>query len=393
MLSLAEAQATLWQQAMPVAQSHFLPLDQALGAIAARPVMASLAVPPADNSAMDGYALRLAEACAPLPVCGRIAAGVAPAPLAPGCAARIFTGGEIPRGADTVVMQENTQILPDGRVCVTLLPNLGANIRPQGQDVRPGQCLVAAGVRLGPVALALLASQGMTQVDVLRPCRVALVATGSELVAPGQTLAVGQIYNSNSQLLGSALRLLGVEVQSVWVADDPLQTQQTLAALASQVDVILTTGGVSAGEEDHVKASLAALGQVGFWKIAIKPGKPFMFGQIGTTPVLGLPGNPVSSFITYCLLAKPFIQALQGGQARLPPARWLPAACPLNAAGREEYVRVTCTEDGVRPLANQSSGALSSLMLADGIIRLPAQHHCAPGERVEFWTLDELLAP
>lgn len=393
MLSLAEAQAALWQQAVPVAECVCLPLEQALGALAASPVLAHLAVPPADNSAMDGYALRLAEAFDPLPICARIAAGCAPAPLAAGSAARIFTGGEIPPGADTVVMQENTQTLADGRVQVTVPPKLGANIRPKGQDVSPGQCLVAAGERLGPVALALLASQGITQVEVRRPCKVALVATGSELVAPGQPLAAGQIYNSNSQLLGSALRLLGVEVQSVWVADDPQQTQQTLAALASQVDVILTTGGVSAGEEDHVKASIAALGQVGFWKIAIKPGKPFMFGQIGATPVLGLPGNPVSSFTTYCLLAKPFIQAVQGGQAQVPRPRLVPAACGFSAGSREEFVRVEWCEAGVRPLDNQSSGALRSLRLADGLVRVAANQTLQAGDGVEFWSIYELMTP
>ncbi|HMY39844.1 MAG TPA: molybdopterin molybdotransferase MoeA, partial [Marinagarivorans sp.] len=369
MLSLAQAQATLWQQAVPVAQIIWLPLQQALGARAAQAVLAQLAVPPADNSAMDGYALRLSDATEPLPVSARIAAGCAPEPLAPGCAARIFTGGEIPPGADTVVMQENTECLPDGRVRITVPPKLGANIRPMGQDISPGQLLVAAGERLGPVALALLASQGITQVEVLRPVKVALVATGSELVAPGQALGAGQIYNSNSQLLGSALSLLGAQVHHYSVADDAAQTQALLAELAAGMDVIVSTGGVSAGEEDHVKASLAALGQVSFWKIALKPGKPFMFGQIGATPVLGLPGNPASSFITYCLLAKPFIQALQGGPARLPPPRLVPVACSLSAGSREEFVRVEWVEAGVRPLANQSSGALRSLSLADGVVR------------------------
>lgn len=398
MLSLAEAQKALWQQAVPVAQCDWLPLDAALGALAASPVFAHLAVPPADNSAMDGYALRLSETAEPLPLCGRIVAGRAPDPLAAGCAARIFTGGEIPLGADTVVMQENTQVLPDGRVQVTELPKLGANIRPKGQDVSPGQCLVAAGERLGPVALALLASQGITQVQVRRRCRVALVATGSELVSPGQPLGAGQIYNSNSQLIGSALSLLGVEVQRAWVPDDAAQTQNTLARLAADVDVILTTGGVSAGEEDHVKASIEALGQVGFWKIAIKPGKPFMFGRIGATPVLGLPGNPVSSFTTYCLLAKPFIQAVQGGQAQVPRPRLVPAACAFSAGSREEFVRVEFvhlegSEAGVRPLDNQSSGALRSLRLADGLVRLAANQTVQPGDGVEFWSINELMTP
>lgn len=393
MLSLSQAQQALWQQAKPVAERCWLPLDAALGAVAAAQVVATLYVPPADNSAMDGYALRLAEATEPLPLCGRIAAGYAPEPLKVGCAARIFTGGEIPLGADTVVMQENTERLADGRLLLTSLPQLGANIRPKGQDISPGQRLVAAGQRLGPQALALLASQGITQVEVVRRCKVALVATGSELVVPGQPLAAGQIYNSNSALIGGALKLLGVEVHHYSVADDAAQTQALLAELAAGVDVILTTGGVSAGEEDHVKASLAALGQVGFWKIALKPGKPFMFGQIGATPVLGLPGNPVSSFITYSLLAKPFIQVLQGGQARLPQPRWLPAACSMSAGSREEFVRVERLSEGVRPLSNQSSGALSSLSLADGVVRLAANRAVAVGEPLEFWTIDELLAP
>ena len=393
MLSLSQAQQSLWQQAVPVAQSVSLSLKDALGAVAASPVWASLAVPPADNSAMDGYALRLAEAREALPVAGRIAAGGAPQPLAPGCAARIFTGGEIPAGADTVVMQENTERLADGRLRVTELPALGANIRKQGQDVSPGQCLLAAGERLGPVALALLASQGLTKVEVWRRCRVALVTTGSELVEPGQPLAAGQIYNSNSTLIGSALSRLGVDLITCALPDDGALTQATLAELAAQVDVIITTGGVSAGEEDHVRGSLAALGEVNFWKIAIKPGKPFMFGRIGATPLLALPGNPVSTYITYGLLAKPFIQACQGGQAKLPPPRWLPAAAPLNSGSREEFMRVEWGADGVRPLANQSSGALRSLQLAQGIVRLAPHQTLAVGTPVEFWTIDELLAP
>ncbi|RYD93294.1 MAG: molybdopterin molybdenumtransferase MoeA [Sphingobacteriales bacterium] len=393
MLTLSEAQQTLWQQASAIPDCCEVPLAHALGCVAARAVIAHVAVPPADNSAMDGYALRHAEALAPLPVSARVVAGLAPEPLAPGSAARIFTGGEIPVGADTVVMQEHTQVDPDGRVVITQLPKLGANIRPQGQDVAPGQCLVSVGQRLGPVDLALLASQGITHVEVVRRCKVALVTTGSELVAPGQPLAAGQIYNSNCTLIGSALQLLNVEVFNYNLVDDQILTQQLLAQLASSVDIIITTGGVSAGEEDHVKTSLASLGQVSFWKIAIKPGKPFMFGRIGDTPVLGLPGNPVSSFITYILLAKPFIQACQGGTAQLPAARFVPAAEDLACGGREEFIRVENTATGVRPLLNQSSGVLRSLQLADGIIRLAAHQSVKAGEPVEFWTIDELLAP
>ncbi|HEY6529327.1 MAG TPA: gephyrin-like molybdotransferase Glp [Cellvibrionaceae bacterium] len=393
MLTLAEAQYLLWQEAEPLQGTRELPLVEALGCLAASAVFARVAVPPADNSAMDGYALRHAEAGAPLPVTARIAAGFAPEPLAVGCAARIFTGGEIPVGADTVVMQEHTQEQPDGTLAVIQLPEPGANIRARGQDVTPGQCLVAAGQRLGPIDLALLASQGLTHAEVKRACKVALVTTGSELVPPGIPLATGQIYNSNSTLISSALRLLNVEVHNYSLADDSSLTQQLLAQLAASVDIIITTGGVSAGEEDHVRSSLAALGQVTFWKIAIKPGKPFMLGRIGTTPVLGLPGNPVSSFITYALLAKPFIQACQGGKAQLLAGRLVPIAEDLTCGNREEFVRVVNTATGVRPLLNQSSGVLRSLQLADGVIRLTAHRSVKTGDLVEFWTIAELLAP
>lgn len=393
MLSLSEAQQRLWQQALPIEGSLLLPLADALGAISARTVSALIAVPPADNSAMDGYALRLADAANPLPISQRIAAGTAPVPLVLGSAARIFTGGEIPPGADTVVMQENTHVQVDGRVLITSLPNLGANIRPKGQDVAPGQILLAAGQRLGPVDLALLASQGLTQVEVMRPCKVALVTTGSELVTPGSPLQAGQIYNSNSTLISGALKLLNAEVHCFSLQDDLQQTQQLLLQLAQSMDVIITTGGVSAGEEDHVKTSIAAIGQVEFWKIAIKPGKPFMFGRIGTTPVLGLPGNPVSSFITYALLAKPFVQARQGGRAQLPLPRRLIAAAPFKASDREEFVRVQLSADGLVALSNQSSGVLSSLQRADGLIRLPAGESLNAGETAEFWFMHELIAP
>ncbi|MEY4590990.1 MAG: hypothetical protein RL497_3066 [Pseudomonadota bacterium] len=393
MLSLQAAQQLLWQQARPVDGVYLLPLEQALGALAAQAVLADCAVPPMDNSAMDGYALRLADGGQALPISQRVAAGCAPEPLAAGSAARIFTGGEIPPGADTVVMQEHALIQPDGRVCFSPLPPLGANIRPKGQDILPGQCLVHAGQRLNAVDLALLASQGLAEVAVRRRCRVAVVATGSELVPPGQPLAAGQIYNSNSTLISAALQQLQLDVHTHCVPDDEPLTRQLLAGLAAKVDVIITTGGVSAGEEDHVKSSLAALGQVEFWKVALKPGKPFMFGRIGTTPVLGLPGNPVSSFITYVLLAKPFIQACQGGCAQVPAPRWLPVAEAFNSGGREEFIRVTHTPTGLRALPNQSSGVLRSLQLADGLLRLAPHHSIKTGELAEFWSISELLAP
>jgi molybdopterin molybdotransferase len=229
--------------------------------------------------------------------------------------------------------------------------------------------------------------------QVVRACKVALVTTGSELVPPGEPLSAGQIYNSNGTLISSALRLLNAEVHNYTLADDYSLTQQLLAQLATSVDIIITTGGVSAGEEDHVRSSLATLGEVNFWKIAIKPGKPFMFGRIGTTPVLGLPGNPVSSFITYVLLAKPFIQACQGDKARLSPGRLVPIAEDLTGGNREEFFRVENTSTGVKPLLNQSSGVLRSLQLAEGVIRLAAHQSVKAGDSVEFWTIAELLTP
>ncbi len=396
MTSLEDALAQLLALAHPIQTWETVPLADAQGRVLAEELLASQDVPPADNSAMDGYALRLADwrHTVTLPISQRVAAGQAPHALAPGTAARIFTGGEIPPGADLVVMQENTQLQAEG---VTLLqaPTLGDHIRRRGQDIRAGTPLLTKGLRLSPLHLGLAASQGWEQLPVHTPLRVALINTGDELATPGQPLQPGQIYNSNGICLVGLLQQLGCEVHQYALADNLANTQTLLSTLAEQHHLLLSTGGVSAGEEDHLKAAVAALGQVDLWKVAIKPGKPVMFGRVGNTPIVGLPGNPVSAVITFLWFAKPFIERLQGSNGQRPAPYQLPlhGSRAYSTGGRAEFLRVQRGTAGLTPFANQSSGVLSSLVWADGLALVPAQSHINPGDTMAYWPLADLVAP
>lgn len=392
MKTIAEAQAQLWAQAAAPTQSERQPVATANGRVLAESIIADLDVPPAANSAMDGYALRAQDGNQLLAISQRIVAGMAPLPLATGTVARIFTGGEIPEGADAVVMQENTRL--DG-VTLEILktPSPGDNIRPKGQDIAAKSVVLTKGTRLGVVELGLLASQGLSDVLVYRSLRVALVNSGSELIEPGEPLQPGQIYNSNGAFLAALLQQMGCKLSRFKLADSLKATRQLLAELAQTQDVILTTGGVSAGEEDHIKTAVAALGQVELWKVAMKPGKPFMFGRIGGTPILGLPGNPVSAFVTFLIFAKPFIERMQGSQGQMP----LPYALPLlgervHGGARAELLRVQRSAEGLLPFDNSSSGVLRSLAWAHGLALIPAGGQVRPGDRVDYWSLQELLA-
>lgn len=392
MLSVEQAVATLLGRAQRRVDREVVPLADALGRTLAADVVAGIDVPPADNSAMDGYALRHAEwdpDGPALPLSQRVTAGSAPAPLAAGTAARIFTGAEIPAGADTVVMQEDCEAHDDA-VRIRELPEAGANIRRGGQDIRRGQQILAVGHRLRPQDLGLAASLGLAEVAVWRRLRVAILSTGDELVEPGQEAGPGQIYNSNRFTLAAQLAAWGFAVTDLGVArDEPEAVRSALERGAEAADVIITAGGVSVGEEDHVKSVVESLGRLDLWRIAIRPGKPFAFGEIGGKPFLGLPGNPVSVFVTLLIIARPFLfacQATSGGTVRPLPG----VAGFSKAAGtREEYLRVRVGAGGLEPFPNQSSGVLSSTSWADGFVRQRAGEAIQAGSTVDFlpWAL------
>ncbi len=378
------------------------------GRVLAQDVVSALQVPPQDNSSMDGYALRVAD-LAPgvaLPVSQRIAAGASGTPLEEGTVARIFTGAPIPPGADAVVMQEDCTEVPasdasGGRVAIVVnaRPQIGQWIRRQGEDVTLGHAVLRAGQRLGPAALGMAASVGMALLQVARRPRVALFSTGDELVMPGQVapehMAPGAIYNSNRFFLASLLRRMGCEVTDLGIVPDQLDaTVAALRGAAQAHDVILTSGGVSVGEEDHIKPAVQALGTLDLWQIAIKPGKPFAHGRIGQSQFIGLPGNPVSSFMTFLLLVRPFLLRLQGVADVALPQQTLRAdfAWP-RADKRQEFLRVRRNAAGGLDLfPNQSSGVLSSAVWGDGFVDNARGQTIAPGDLVRFVAFNELLA-
>lgn len=394
LLSVDAALAQLQQAACTVLPKvEEVLLTQALGRILAQDVVSGLDVPPQANSAMDGYALHThaQQADDIYNVSQRIAAGSQPQNLQHGTLARIFTGAVIPQGANAVVMQENCEVLADGRVKVLMWPQEHANIRPQGQDIHQGDTILQQGQKLTPAALGLLATIGLDTVKVYQRLKVMYFATGDELVAANQTLKVGQIYNSNSVLLHSLLSQAGCEAINGGVIADNLQdTIATLSQAAQQADVIMTTGGVSVGEEDHIKAAITQIGHLDLWKIAIKPGKPLAFGKIAATPFIGLPGNPQSVFVTFNLLARVFLAYKQGQTHGIMPQA-IPVACDFEvkkAQNRREYLRVrlAMTEQGLRlqKHSNQSSGVLSSAVWADGFALIETGTTVTLGDSVPF---------
>lgn len=374
-----------------------LSLTDALGQVLAEPVCSAIDVPPWDNSAMDGYALAeadLAQAMADgLPVSQRITAGVAPAALQPGTCARIFTGAPLPAGANAVQMQENTELLTDGRVRLLEPVAAGDNVRRQAQDVVAGQPLLAAGIRLRPQDLGVIASVGIDQVGVRTPLRVAVVSTGDELVEPGQPLSPGQIYNSNRFTLIGLLQGMGQTVVDAGILPDDLaSTRDRLQQLSRQVDVIITSGGVSVGEADCLGQALREAGEIDLWKLAIKPGKPFTLGHYAGMPVLGLPGNPAATLVTFLLLVRPYLLTRLGAAEVAAPAYTLPAGFAWSRAGsREEYLRAHVEDGRVMLSGNQSSGVLSSASRASGLLRVPAGHTFSPGDLVAFLPFSGLL--
>ena len=399
MITVTEAQQQLVRATAGRRKVEQVELNTALGRVCAQDVASAIDVPPADNSAMDGFAVNshnLTEEPVTLPVSQRVPAGAAPHPLKDGTAARIFTGGVMPAGADAVVIQENCDYEPDG-TSVTICKRVAAgdNVRPQGQDIRSGATVVTCGKRLSAIDLGLIASVGVERVSAYSPLRVAIFSTGDELVEPGKALQPGQIYNSNRTSLMALCRDRGYRVVDCGIVADTLQaTCDALAQAAAEADVIVSSGGVSVGEEDHVKPAVEALGSLDLWKVQMKPGKPVAFGKVGDTPFLGLPGNPVSSFVVFQLLAVPLLATLQGEAWNPPTSYRVIAAFDKPAVSREEYIRVRIipSKDGaprVDRFANLSSGVLSSLSWADGLVRQTIGTAIVQNQEVEFIPLQD----
>ncbi|MBM7060943.1 molybdopterin molybdotransferase MoeA [Pseudomonas sp. UL073] len=380
-------------EAAPIREREILPLAAACGRVLAEPLVAELDLPPWPNSAMDGYALRLADwQDEPLRVSQRIFAGQAPAPLEPGTCARIFTGAPLPEGADCVEMQENAELLDDGRVRFLERLTAGQHVRPQGQETRQGETVLAAGTRLSPVELGLCATLGAAELSVVRRPRVAVLSTGDELVEPGQPLGPGQIYNSNRRLLCSWLEQLGCEVVDGGILPDDLALTRARLTELNAVDLIVSTGGVSVGEADFLGQVLREDGELALWKLAIKPGKPLTFGRYQGVPLLGLPGNPASTLVTFALLARPYLLRRLGVESVEPLRFPVPAGFAWSKPGsRREFLRARFEQGRALLYKNQSSGVLRGVAWADGLVEVREGRTLAEGELVDFIPLSELL--
>ena len=414
LLTLDEALPKLLASAQVLPQIESVSTFDADGRVLAQDVVSALQVPPQDNSSMDGYAVRsadCAQANAVLKVTQRIPAGTYGTTLHPGEAARIFTGAPIPDGADAVVMQEDCEALDDSQVSVKSTVSMGQWIRRSGEDVMRGAKVLQKGDRLTPAALGMAASVGLAQLEVVRRPRVALFSTGDELVMPGDIspdkMPAGAIYNSNRFFLRAMLQRLGCEVTDLGIVPDQREaTVEALQSAAQQHDLILTSGGVSVGEEDHIKPAVERLGSLNLWQLAIKPGKPFAYGSIqgsiqggiqtahAPCHFMGLPGNPVSSFVTFLLLVRPFLLALQGVKntdiqrsQRVAHFDW------PRADKRREFLRVKHNAQGGLDLfPNQSSGVLTSAVWGDGVVDNPAGQTIQKGDTVQFISFAEWMA-
>ena len=402
MLTLDDALNRLLDAVTPLADVDTVSTFDALGRVLRQDVRSALDVPPQDNTSMDGYALRCADvpaAGAVLPVSQRIPAGMVGQPLQAGSAARIFTGAQVPPGADAVVMQELCALVGDA-VRVNTVPTAGQWIRRRGEDVRSGSVVLAAGTRLTPQALGLAATVGASTLQVTRRPRVALFSTGDELVMPGEPLKPGAIYNSNRFTLRAAIQAMGCDCTDLGIVPDQLDaTRDALRRAAQGNDLIVTSGGVSVGEEDHLRPAVQAEGKIELWQIAIKPGKPLAFGEVrradaSAAHIVGLPGNPVSSFITFLLMVRPLLLRLQGATLLAPRRTAVRADFDWPKADkRREFLRARRNDAGGLDLfPNQSSGVLTSAVWGDGVIDNASGQVIARGDMVEFIAFAEWLA-
>ena len=407
MLTAQQALDHLLSHAKAVEQTEDVPMQEALGRVLAKNVNSLVDVPPLDNTSMDGYAVRSVDTAtsgAVLQIAQRIPAGSVGVQLEPGTAARIFTGAPIPPGADAVVMQEDCNLVEGStdKVQVNIAPTSGQWIRRRGEDLTAGKTALSAGIFLRPQELGVAASAGLTQLNVKRRVKVAAFFTGDELALPGEPLKPGGIYNSNRDTLLACLRSLGCEPTDLGIVPDRLDaTREALRNASKDHDLIITSGGVSVGEEDHIKPAVTAEGRLDLWQIAIKPGKPLAFGAVrksnepqdGEAWFIGLPGNPVSSFVTFLLFVRPFIMKLQGREVMPNPSYMMRADFDwLKADRRNEFLRVKLNQQGGLDLfPNQSSGVLTSASWGDGLVDCPPNQAIKAGDLVKYIPFDALL--
>ncbi len=405
MLTFEQALEKLLTAAQPVEEVRSLPLTATAGRVLAVLQQSTVAVPPLDNSAMDGYAVRVADITSVgvcLPVSQRIPAGTVGTTLQPGTAARIFTGAPVPAGADAVVMQELCEH-GEGGVVINYMPRMNENIRRAGEDISVGASILQPGQKLRPQDVALAASAGLPELPVYRRVRVGIFFTGDELVQPGEPLPPGAIYNSNRYALRSLLEGMGCEVRDLGTVPDRLDaTRDALRRAAADNDLIITSGGVSVGEEDHVKPAVEAEGSLDMWKIAIKPGKPLAFGDVrrsadhggGKAWFIGLPGNPVSAMVTFLVMVRPFIQRLQGITEVTPRSFAMRADFDWPRPDkRVEFLRGRINpQGGIELFPNQGSGVVTSLCWGDGLVFNPPSQAINQGDTVRFVPFAELLS-
>jgi len=402
LMSADDALSFLIDSASVTAMTEAVSLDDSLGRILASDIHSTINVPGFDNSAMDGYTIALndnqvAQENLSFDVVDRIAAGSTGNDLKIGNAARIFTGAPIPNGANTVVMQEECTLSEDkSQITVKRAINLNENIRPTGNDILKDNVILSSGRQIKPQDISLAASVGVGELVVFKKIKVGVFFTGDELVEPGNLLTPGKIYNSNRYALVALLKQVGCDVINLGNIEDKLDaTCEALEALESQCDLIMTTGGVSVGEEDHVKPAVEKLGELNLWKIRMKPGKPLAYGKVKQTPFIGLPGNPVSSFVTFCIFSLPFIKKMQGNSNY--ESKILKVKTNFDckrAKPRREYARVRIDHSTETPLANlfpkQGSDVMSSVVWADGIIEIPENTTFETGTILNYYSMSEL---
>ena len=398
LVTVDQAIEKILSQAVPVAQVETVGILDALNRVLAEDLHSTIDVPGYDNSAMDGYAVN-SEDCltsgSELPVTQRIPAGQVGTRLEKGTAARIFTGAPIPVGADAVVMQEKCQQVDD-KVVINTVVEAACNVRRAGEDIKSDSIVLSAGSRLRPQDLGLLASVGLAEFKVKRRLKVATFFTGDEIVAPGQALSPGQIYNSNRYTLSGLLQAMNCEIIDLGIVPDTLEaTTAVLKQAAESADVVITSGGVSVGEEDYVRIALEQLGELSMWRIAMKPGKPVAFGKVGNALFMGLPGNPVSVFVTFLVFARALVLKLQGVDDVLPKRVPVIADFDWPKIQRQEYLRVKLTQKDGRTVAqiypHQGSGVLSSASWADGMVEVLLGKEINRGDTVEYLSFEGLF--